>query len=148
MQRNLCFELCKPEIWRELPGLDRVWREMTNVGHATIFGGTGFIGTHLAQHLLNQGLAGRITLVNLMPPRTSPIQHGFSRDCGQVAYVRWDVRQPIPALLTPESPEIVFNLAAIHESPDTGQPNTLKPIFPEPRTSAATPGRGDATWCS
>ncbi len=36
---------------------------------------------------------------------------------GDVEYVRWDVRQPIPASLLPPHADIVFNLAAVHREP-------------------------------
>ncbi|MGA7521055.1 MAG: NAD(P)-dependent oxidoreductase [Acidobacteriaceae bacterium] len=83
-----------------------------------LFGGTGFIGTHLAQEWLRAGLAGKIVLVDLLPPRNEPycadLQQGLAK--GRVEFVRWDVRQPIPASLLPQA-AIVFNLAAIHREP-------------------------------
>lgn len=82
-----------------------------------LFGGTGFIGTHLAQEWLRAGLAKKIVLVDLLPPRNEPycadLQHGLAD--GRVAFVQGDVRQPIPASL-PKA-DLIFNLAAIHREP-------------------------------
>jgi nucleoside-diphosphate-sugar epimerase len=71
---------------------------------AVIFGGSGFIGTHLAQHLLDQGCT--VTTVDMLP-RSEKL------DC---EHRIWDVREAIPDSLT-EPPETIFNLAAIHRTP-------------------------------
>jgi nucleoside-diphosphate-sugar epimerase len=92
---------------------------MNPVGPVIIFGGTGFIGTHLAQHLLRENLTGKIVLVDLQPPHdeayTALLQQGLRS--GQVEFIKWDVRKPIPDSLLPVSPEIIFNLAAVHKEP-------------------------------
>lgn len=84
-----------------------------------IFGGTGFIGTHMARHWLRERLASKIVLVDLNPPRKEPwtedVQLGLQS--GLVEYVRWDVRQPIPADLLPGKVALAFNLAAVHREP-------------------------------
>lgn len=83
-----------------------------------LFGGTGFIGTHLAQEWLRARLAKKIVLVDLLPPRNEPycadLQTGLAD--GRIEFVRWDVRQPIPPDLLPEA-DLIFNLAAIHREP-------------------------------
>jgi len=83
-----------------------------------LFGGNGFIGTHLAQEWLRAGLAKKIVLVDLLPPRNEPycalLQQGLAN--GRVEFIRWDVRQPIPASLLPKA-DLIFNLAAIHREP-------------------------------
>lgn len=92
----------------------------TNPAQATVvlFGGTGFIGTHLAQHWLRSGLAQKIVLVDLLPPRNEPycadLQKGLAD--GRADFVPWDVRQPIPASLLPKA-HLILNLAAIHREP-------------------------------
>jgi nucleoside-diphosphate-sugar epimerase len=92
---------------------------MNPVGPVILFGGTGFIGTHLTQHLLRENLTGKIVLVDLQPPRdevyTALLQKGLRS--GQVEFIEWDVRKPIPDSLLPVSPEIIFNLAAVHKEP-------------------------------
>ena len=45
---------------------------MQTLESVVIFGGTGFIGTHLTQHLLRENLARRIVLADLAPPRKAP----------------------------------------------------------------------------
>jgi nucleoside-diphosphate-sugar epimerase len=84
-----------------------------------LFGGTGFIGTHLTQHLLKQDLAENIVLVDLQQPRDFPysrlLQEGLQS--GKVVYVEHDVRTPIPPGLLPEQTDLVFNLAAVHREP-------------------------------
>ncbi len=84
-----------------------------------IFGGTGFIGTHLVQHLLAADLAGTVFVVDVNPPRDLPyarlLQEGLQR--GKVVYVNHDVRKPIAKELLPEHPDLVFNVAAVHREP-------------------------------
>ena len=84
-----------------------------------LFGGTGFIGTHLAQHLLSHDLAETIYLVDLNEARdlsyTQLLQSGIRS--GRVIFVEYDVRKPIPADLLPQRVDLVFNLAAIHREP-------------------------------
>jgi nucleoside-diphosphate-sugar epimerase len=92
---------------------------METVGRAILFGGTGFIGTHLTQHLLRESLADKITLVDMLPPRNEPytaaLQEGLQS--GKVEFIQWDVRKPIPASLFPAHADVVFNLAAVHREP-------------------------------
>jgi len=84
-----------------------------------LFGGAGFIGTHLAQHLLTNDLAEKICLVDMNGPRDLPytqkLQCGLRQ--GRVSYVAHDVRKPIPPELLPERADLVFNLAAVHREP-------------------------------
>src|SRR5579875_1792760 len=83
-----------------------------------IFGGTGFIGTHMAQHWLREDLTSKVILVDLHPPRTD-VYAGLLQQAlrdGRAEFVRWDVRQPIPPELLPAA-DIVFNFAAVHREP-------------------------------
>jgi nucleoside-diphosphate-sugar epimerase len=97
----------------------RSGRTMNSTAPVVIFGGTGFIGTHLAQHLLRENLTGKIVLVDLLPPRdeaySALLQEGLRS--GRVEFAAWDVRKPISDSLLPVSPEIIFNLAAVHKEP-------------------------------
>lgn len=92
---------------------------MTGKQTVVLFGGTGFIGTHLTQYWLREELAGKIILVDLAPPRTEPyaacLQEGLRS--GRVEYVAGDVRQPIAAERLPRHPDLIFNLAAVHREP-------------------------------
>lgn len=84
-----------------------------------IFGGTGFIGTHLTQTLLNANTAQTIYLVDLQDPVSAPyaeqLQSGLRS--GRVVYLHHDVRQPIPLELLPADCGLIFNLAAVHREP-------------------------------
>ena len=84
-----------------------------------LFGGTGFIGTHLAQHLLGADLAEQVVLVDLNEPRcaTYTRQLQSALQSGRVVFVKHDVRRPIPADLLPDRADIIFNLAAVHREP-------------------------------
>jgi nucleoside-diphosphate-sugar epimerase len=74
-----------------------------------IFGGAGFIGTHLAQHFLK---TGRFSHVHLADIRKSPLEGQPGISCSTT-----DVRESIPSSLIDQTPEWIFNLAAIHREP-------------------------------
>lgn len=84
-----------------------------------IFGGTGFIGTHLAQYLLTHQDVNRIYLVDLNPPRdaayTATLQEGLRS--GKIIYVQHDVRQPVETDKLPQGVDAIFNFAAVHREP-------------------------------
>ncbi|MEM9154453.1 MAG: NAD(P)-dependent oxidoreductase [Cyanobacteria bacterium P01_F01_bin.33] len=84
-----------------------------------IFGGTGFIGIHLARHLLFQGMADRVFLADIAPldPASWPPEVGRALDVGKLSVVRVDVRQPIDHPALPEHVDLIVNLAAIHREP-------------------------------
>jgi GlcNAc-P-P-Und epimerase len=90
----------------------------TDGATAVLFGGTGFIGSHIAMHWLREGLADRVVLVDLNPPRNEPWVAPLHEELqtGRAAFVQWDVRQPIPASLLPKA-DLIFNLAAVHREP-------------------------------
>ena len=94
-------------------------RTMKKIDTAVIFGGTGFIGTHVCQHLLRYDLADKIVLVDLAPPRNAPytrlLEEGLA--AGKVQFVRWDLREPIPPALLPARDDLIFNFAAVHREP-------------------------------
>jgi GlcNAc-P-P-Und epimerase len=74
-----------------------------------IFGGAGFIGTHLARELL---AAKRFDTIVLADIADSSIA-----DLPGIIYERCDVRQPIIDALARHSPEWIINLAAVHREP-------------------------------
>jgi len=74
-----------------------------------MFGGAGFIGTHLARHFLATGRFRRVHIADIRPTSLT--------DLPGVSYSRIDVRAPIPAGLVDGSVDWVFNLAAIHREP-------------------------------
>lgn len=73
--------------------------------HAVVFGGAGFIGSHLAAALVKAGAS--VLVADLQVPNAAPAGARFERV---------DVREPIE--LEPEAPDpLVFNLAAVHRTP-------------------------------
>jgi GlcNAc-P-P-Und epimerase len=93
---------------------------MRQFGQVVIFGGTGFIGTHLAQHLLSEKLAKTIVLADMAPPREEEtyctvLRHGLAS--GQVRFVKCDARQQIGGDLLSLQPSLIANLAAVHREP-------------------------------
>jgi GlcNAc-P-P-Und epimerase len=92
---------------------------MNSIGPVVVFGGAGFIGTHLAQHLLRENLSQQLILVDIKPPRDAPYASLLQQELrsGKVKFISWDVRNPIPESLLPDRPAVVFNLAAVHREP-------------------------------
>lgn len=74
---------------------------------AVVFGGAGFIGTHLLRALVASGRFGRIISADLRPA---------THAVDGVDYVICDVREPINLTDKLKSPEI-YNLAAVHTTP-------------------------------
>lgn len=87
--------------------------ERLRFGCCVIFGGCGFIGSHFARELLRQGIADRIILADIAPPRPDFV---FLQD-SRIAHVRLDVREPIADGALPDKVDLVVNLAAIHREP-------------------------------
>ena len=86
---------------------------------AVIFGGTGCIGTHTAQHCLQHNLFECIYLADLNPPRSETwaqrLRAGLQS--GRIVYVPLDVRQPMQNSQLPTRCDVVFNFAAVHREP-------------------------------
>ena len=74
-----------------------------------IFGGSGFVGTHLAQHFLRTGRFAQVHIADIRPSELEGVPG--------ITFSRTDVRQPIPIGLISTQPEWIFNLAAIHREP-------------------------------
>ncbi|WP_192820718.1 NAD(P)-dependent oxidoreductase [Rufibacter sp. LB8] len=74
-----------------------------------LFGGAGFVGTHLATFLLATKRFDHVHIADILP---SPLAGK-----PQISTSITDVRNPIPLDLTSEKPVWVFNLAAIHREP-------------------------------
>ena len=84
-----------------------------------IFGGTGFIGTHLTQKLLAVSATQKIYLVDVKEPVDAPYaeQLHIGLRTGRVEYLEHDVRKPVPRNLVDEEVSLIFNLAAVHREP-------------------------------
>lgn len=74
-----------------------------------IFGGAGYIGTHLARHFLKTGRFSHIHIADIRPS-------ALDGTPGITTSIT-DVRRPIPLSLVPTMPSWVFNLAAVHREP-------------------------------
>lgn len=85
---------------------------MMKLRRCVIFGGTGFIGSHFAQHLTSSDLAEEIILADIAPVRPE-----FSFDDKRVRYVKLDVRDPSERWSLPGSVDLIANFAAVHREP-------------------------------
>lgn len=83
-----------------------------------LFGGSGFIGTHLI-HLLNRckNLEDKIYDLDIVMPGEEGVVPGVVEKNEGVEYLRLDVRKPIDFDFTPTSNDVIFNLAAVHRTP-------------------------------
>mgnify|MGYP003585680992 CR=1 FL=1 len=73
-----------------------------------IFGGAGFIGSHLVRELHQRGITD-ITIADIVAPNRGTMFDG-------TRFVRCDVREPIPTNII-STPAVVVNLAAVHRTP-------------------------------
>lgn len=84
-----------------------------------IFGGSGFIGTHLI-HLLNaeaKNSEDKIYDLDLVMPGEEGVVPGVVEKIEGVEYIRLDVRKPIDFSFSPTESDVIFNLAAVHRTP-------------------------------
>jgi GlcNAc-P-P-Und epimerase len=77
-----------------------------------IFGGSGFIGSHFAEYLINNDLLDEVYLADILP--TNPF---FNFDTNRIHYVELDVRKPIDLQALPSDVTLVANFAAVHREP-------------------------------
>lgn len=75
---------------------------------AIVFGGAGFIGSHLLKRLAETQRYERLWSIDVAAPR-------FTVD--GVDYVKFDIREPAPADLCGEGPFELYNFAAVHTTP-------------------------------
>ena len=84
-----------------------------------IFGGAGFIGTHLI-HMLNEecvNAGDKIYVLDIVMPGEEGVVPGIVEKNEGVEYLRLDVRNPIDFSFAPTDQDIIFNLAAVHRTP-------------------------------
>jgi len=84
-----------------------------------LFGGTGFIGTHLAAYLLASGRVEQVWLADFRqtPSAAWPKELQLQQQKGKVRCLELDVRQPIVHPALPHEADLVVNLAAVHREP-------------------------------
>lgn len=84
-----------------------------------IFGGSGFIGTHLIHLLKNECLKSddKIYDIDIVMPGEEGVVPGIVEKNDGVEYIRLDVRKPIEFDFNPTENDVIFNLAAVHRTP-------------------------------
>lgn len=85
---------------------------------SVIFGGTGFIGSHFAMHLLDNNLTSQVILADIKPiesHRLTPAFRNYIRS-GAIVFRESDVRRTID-LDIEGSVSLIANFAAIHREP-------------------------------
>ena len=84
-----------------------------------IFGGSGFIGTHLIHRLKDACVkpGDCIYDLDLVMPGEEGVVPGIVEKNEGVIYRRVDVRKPIALDFTPTPDDVIFNLAAVHRTP-------------------------------
>ena len=84
-----------------------------------IFGGSGFIGTHLI-HLLKEECVNegdKIYDLDIVMPGEEGVVPGIVEKNEGVEYIRLDVRKPFDLEFAGTPDDIIFNLAAVHRTP-------------------------------
>ena len=84
-----------------------------------IFGGSGFIGTHLIKLLKAEVVkdGDQIYDLDIVMPGEEGVVPGIVERIEGVNYIRLDVRREIKFDFTPTKDDIIFNLAAVHRTP-------------------------------
>lgn len=84
-----------------------------------IFGGSGFIGTHLIHLLKNECVkpGDKIYDLDIVMPGEEGVVPGIVEKNEGVEYIRLDVRKPIEFDFEPTADDVIFNLAAVHRTP-------------------------------
>jgi nucleoside-diphosphate-sugar epimerase len=85
--------------------LDRQWSGFPRV---IVFGGAGFIGSHLLQWLADKYPESQLYSLDVAEPRFQT---------AGATYLHHDLRDPIPPALCGGGPALIVNLAAVHATP-------------------------------
>lgn len=84
-----------------------------------LFGGSGFIGTHLIHLLLKECVRPGDVIydLDLVMPGEEGVVPGIVEKNDGVQYIRLDVRKPIDFEFVPTPEDVIFDLAAVHRTP-------------------------------
>lgn len=82
-----------------------------------IFGGSGFIGTHLIHLLKETHPTDKIYCLDIVMPGEEGVVPGIVEKNDGVVYERVDVRKKIEWEVKTTEKDVVFNLAAVHRTP-------------------------------
>mgnify|MGYP000352816770 CR=1 FL=1 len=84
-----------------------------------LFGGSGFIGTHLIHLLLKECVRPGDVIydLDLVMPGEEGVVPGVVEKNDGVQYIRLDVRKPIDFAFVPTPEDVIFDLAAVHRTP-------------------------------
>ena len=84
-----------------------------------LFGGSGFIGSHLIHMLKNECTreGDKIYNLDIVMPGEEGIVPGIVEKNDGVEYIRLDVRKPFDFNFISTEQDIIFNLAAVHRTP-------------------------------
>lgn len=84
-----------------------------------IFGGSGFIGTHLINLLKKEVIkdGDKIYDLDIVMPGEEGVVPGVVEKISGVEYIRLDVRSRIDFKFTPTKGDVIFNFAAVHRTP-------------------------------
>lgn len=95
-----------------------------------LFGGSGFIGTHLIHLLLKECVRPGDVIydLDLVMPGEEGVVPGVVEKNDGVQYIRLDVRKPIDFEFVPTPEDVIFDLAAVPAPPATRKKPILKQI--------------------
>ena len=84
-----------------------------------VFGGSGFIGTHLIKLIKKECIkdGDNIFDLDIVMPGEEGVVPGVVEKIKDVNYIRTDVRKEIDLEFTPTEEDVIFNLAAVHRTP-------------------------------
>lgn len=84
-----------------------------------VFGGSGFIGTHLIKLISKTSLkpGDKIYDIDIVMPGEEGVVPGVVEKIEGVHYIRGDVRNLIDFEFQPTVDDVIFNLAAVHRTP-------------------------------
>lgn len=92
---------------------------MTKMQSVVIFGGTGFIGSFFARHLLDAGETNRVYLFDIEPLSTkrSTFRRTYLGQDSRIEFVHGDVRESLRWFEPDEPIGLIANFAAVHREP-------------------------------